>query len=143
MAKAYSFGDRFIAPAFRRAMNQVVVDYVRSLWLTPLNILELTRWIFENVPSDRPLLQMLVHQFCEDWNDDEEEDVKANPTALRALPPAFVSRVMKRYCHLKIGAASSEVKDHCYSEHAADEEKVACGKAHMRYEADDDFGYFD
>jgi len=142
MAKAYASGDRFVAPAFRRAINEVFVNYVRSSCLFPTDMVELTCWMFENVASDRPLLQLLVNQFCGEWDDSDLGRI-ANTTALKALPAAFVSRVIRRYCHLKTCPGSSKVKDHCYSEHAADEEKVACGKAHMRYEADDDFGYFD
>ena len=142
MAKVYSFGDRFIAPAFRRAMNEVAVDYVRSLMLSPSNILELTRWAFEHIPSNRPLLQLLVNQLCQDWYDDEP-DMKGSIKALRELPATFVGRVIQRYCHLRNNSRTSEGTVYCYSEHATDEEKVACGGAHMRYDEDEEFGYFD
>jgi len=139
MAKTYSFGNRFVAPAFRRAINDILVRYVSTFTLIPMDIVQLTCWVFEHIPSDRPLLQLLVNQFCEDWDDyyDEEE----NYDALKLLPQAFTIRVLKRHSHSKINR-EAEASKCCFYEHASDEEKASCGKSHMVYKAHEGYGYF-
>jgi hypothetical protein len=139
LAQAYSFGDRFLIPSFRITVNQLFVDAISKEWLHPTSVLDLATWTFEHIPADRPLLQLLTNQFCEDWQWDaidcaEMKDKKAVAKALKALPTAFVVRTMRRCSELsKTAAKRWELKEPCYLEHDTDEEKDAGDKAHMVY----------
>jgi hypothetical protein len=60
MVKAYSFGDRFLAEVFRRAVNNHIVDFVvkdgedHPSWFYALNL------AYSNLPEDNGLLDFLI-----------------------------------------------------------------------------------
>lgn len=136
--KAHGFGDRFLAPHFRRAINQAIVSDIRGEMDEPSDIVEFVPWAFQNLPSDCAVLQLLVNQFCEDWlhTIDGEEDV----VALKTLPIEFCVRVMRRSTEVR-RLKHVKHQDACYLEHVSDDSAKACGKAHVRYDPGHDYGY--
>jgi hypothetical protein len=143
--KAYSFGDRFLVLVFRGRVNEGLISRARKPSWHPMNILEVATWAFEHIPADNHLLQLLVNRFCIEWGGESVYGNKAATTALQALPGRFMARVMRRYRDLiNDGGLEGELTNGkcCHSEHAIEEEKVECGKLHMVYDEDDDYGYF-
>lgn len=138
--KAYSFGERFIVPDFRRTMNEALVNNFAQNTFRPDVMLLLADYTFENIPSDRPLLQLLVDNFCKHWN--VRDDDKGDTEALEKLPRKFVTRALSTFSHNLFVSRQIKNKDRCYLEHATDVAKEACGKFHMAYNEDRDYGYF-
>jgi hypothetical protein len=100
----------------------------------------MVKWASENIPPERPILQLLVDQFCAEWHDDFSQE--ADTQDLVALPGKFCARAMRRYCQLSIRPLEhAKMKDCCYLEHT-DDELRSCTKVHMDYDADKEFGYF-
>ncbi|KAH4037024.1 hypothetical protein HBI25_055030 [Parastagonospora nodorum] len=139
--KAYAFADRFLAPEFRRTVNNNVMEQMRldHNFLEVSDILAMARIAFSSIPSDRPLLQLIVDEHCTFWKNCCEE-----PSRLTDFPPAFLARVTRRLCELledQICLQSSS-GEWCYFEHADEAEMVACGKLHMQYDEEKDMGFF-
>ncbi|KAH7389503.1 hypothetical protein DE146DRAFT_791525 [Phaeosphaeria sp. MPI-PUGE-AT-0046c] len=141
--KAYAFGDRFLIPPFRRAMNQAVQEGVRATAMHPEVMVNFITWAFENIPSDRPVLQLLVNEFCQDWTvpDSDNDTQTLDFVALRDFSSAFTFRAMLRYRELSNPLAVTWHKKGCYLEHASGEEKMACGRYHVQYSQERDYGY--
>lgn len=136
--KAYSLADRILDPNFRSAINEVVVrDNSYALSFTTF-INRIIDWAFENIPSDRPILQFLVNRFCEKWVHalDKVDDVRS----LRTVSPEFTARVMRRYAELR-RSSTPKHRYACYLEHISDEEKKECKKPHVHYDPETDYGY--
>ncbi|KAH4412453.1 hypothetical protein HBH92_112180 [Parastagonospora nodorum] len=138
--KAYAFADRFLAHEFRRTINNNVAEQMRlkDNFLVS-DILAMARIAFSSIPSDRPLLQLIVDEHCTFWKNCCEE-----PSRLTDFPPAFLARVTRRLCELledQICLQSSS-GEWCYFEHADEAEMVACGKLHMQYDEEKDIGFF-
>jgi hypothetical protein len=96
-------------------------------------------YAFTNVPSNRPILQELVDDFCHTYNPayDDETDIAAQ----ESLPREFFLRVL-RTVHSVRNSECTETTKRCYLEHAEDEEKSACGKSHMVFDTVRGHGYF-
>ncbi|KAF2035581.1 hypothetical protein EK21DRAFT_84622 [Setomelanomma holmii] len=64
-ARAYGFGDRILASDFQRLMNSELVDHIRNCWEVWFlySVSDTIVWAFENIPSDRPVLQLMVDRF--------------------------------------------------------------------------------
>lgn len=61
---------------------------------------------------------------------------------LKALPPRFLARVIRRYSQLeKHRGQQAEEEDCCYLEHT-DGTLKSCTGVHMDYNVELDFGYF-
>ncbi|KAH4107729.1 hypothetical protein HBI56_169460 [Parastagonospora nodorum] len=136
--QAYSFGDRFLVPNFRRTMNEAFVDMmVADVLPDPSKVDDLVVWAFENVPSDRPLLQLLVNQFCDDWNNFPVSATEIE--ALKTLPGSFLARVVTRYNQLK-NYPNNDIQC-CYLEHT-DYELESCTKTHMVFDPMIEYGSF-
>jgi len=136
--QAYLFGDRFLIPTFRRTINEAFVGMIATDDMADLpNVNDLVVWAFENIPSDRPLLQLLVNQFCDGW---EDLPVRAaEMEALKTLPGSFLARVVTRYNQLK-NYPNNDIKC-CYLEHS-DDELQSCTKTHMVFDQTIEYGYF-
>jgi hypothetical protein len=140
--QVYSLGDRLLASEFRRAINKTIVDdMTQDRELLPHIMPGLIDCAFTHVPSDRPLQQLLVNKFCDEWKDDL---VDASETeGLRMLPANFVARIMRRYSQLQQHPNSQVTgSDCCYLEHT-DDELESCTKVHMEYDPETDFGCFE
>ena len=139
--KAYVFADRFLAPEFRRTINNNVVVDIEFCSIFPevSEILAMARIAFSSIPSNRPLLQLLVDQHCTFWKNCCEE-----PSRLTDFPPAFLARVTRRLCELLEDQCcrQSSSGERCYFEHADEAEIAACGKLHMQYDEEKDMGSF-
>lgn len=141
--RAYIFGDRFLAARFRKAINAAIVDDIKSCVLNAYKFMRLIRNAYDNVPASCPIIQLLVDQFCDNWEErDDDEDSLVN-----ALPDKFLSRAFRRFMQLK--QASRKTKSagisnmkRCYYEHITDAEKAKCGNLHMAYHGGKDFGNF-
>jgi hypothetical protein len=140
--QAYMFADRFLVSAFRKTMNEAVVESVTrvSMLSDHADFFGLIEWAFEHVPAVWPILQLIVSTFCNGWEDEfcDEEVVQG----LKALPTSFVARVIRRYSQLRQDPNGQvEMSDCCFLEHTGDKLK-ACVKVHMQYDAETDYGFF-
>lgn len=124
--KVLVLADRFLMPAFRRAVNN---DLVTSR-LKHAPYYELVIHAFENLPEGSPILQLLVDTHCLHWepktDEGDEEEMQLRPD----LPHEFLVKVMIRYAELKADKEGKLKKlVACnYHLHADDEEKEKCGK---------------
>jgi hypothetical protein len=135
--KAYVFGDRFLLPTFRQAVNNFFVRVLTdTCFLKPYRWLAIS-YAFANVPADRLILQLLVDECCNEWHEgiDTEEDFVAQ----RKLPAQFLLRVMRRSNEMRHDINTST---RCYEEHGSEQEKARCRCVHMMYDEDADYGYF-
>lgn len=93
--------------------------------------------VFENIPSNRLLLQLLVDQFCEEWV--EYESDRSETEALACFHGNFLSRTMRNYRLLK--DSTLKVEECCYLGHT-DDELRSCDKRHMEYDSARNCAYF-
>lgn len=126
-------------------MNKSFVDTMEDVVLHPHTMHTLINWAFENVPSNRPLLQLLVDKFCQgrvEWQYDEAET-----EAFSLLHGNFIARVMRKPSFLRDFSdhtKNPKIEDCCYLEHTNEEdERDSCGKIHMAYIATRNCGYFE
>lgn len=146
--KAYGFGDRFLIPEFRRAMSYEIIEGMQNEMQVLMNVAEAITWAFKNISPHRPLLQFLVNKFCDEWSDSGYLNAKAEAQALRTLPPEFTARVMRRYRELHdesvltddCKSLDSDCLEACYLEHVSKVEMWGCGKSHVYYDVDCDYG---
>lgn len=123
--KAYNFGDRFLATAFKRAANVAIVGILHGC----APFYEVVIFAFKNLPAHSPILQLLVDAQCRHWSEclDDTEEVELQ----KQLPYDFLLRVMKRYSEKVYGDTAwfEEPLARClYHEHASDEERKECQK---------------
>jgi hypothetical protein len=141
---AYCFGDRILAPRFRRAMSKAIADDLVHSELYIDQTRDLIDCAFDSVPADRPILQLIVDTFCATW-----EEKGSDADTLSSFPKKFMMRVMRRYSELCVSWPDDEENEkkvvRCYYEHASVEEKEekACPHQHMVYNKEKDFGYFE
>lgn len=138
--KAYIFADRFFFPEFRRAANNNFVDLIQSNVVGAHDMLDLAKEAFANIPSNRPILQLIVDDHCAWWS----QCCDNNTDLWMELPPAFLVRAMRRlqekFHREKID--QKEKGGRCYLEHASDKEQKVCQYRHMQYDKEKDFGFF-
>ena len=141
LLKAYVFGDRFLSPAFRRATSNRLSDYLRNHVLAGSTCWDVMRYAFTNIPSDRPILQHLVDDFCkmhDECHDEEDEDIAAQ----NELPRDFLMRVLRAFPDIR-NHPPAKIVNRCYYEHTSEEEKNRCKKVHMKFNKAKECGYFD
>lgn len=119
-------------------MNQAIIKDLKWEMCYPLDAMDIVNWAFENIPSDCPLLQLLVNHFCDKWN--SGTDVAEDAVALKQMPRTFSVRVMSRLSEMR-SAKTLEHGNACYLEHATDDERQACKKPHVHYDKIRDYGY--
>jgi hypothetical protein len=137
LVKAYVFGDRFLAPEFRRGVNNASVKHIplgRSFF-DEAGCFSVD-YAFENIRPSSILLQHLVDMYCTVWNACDDE---FDATTFDNLPNRFLRRVMKR---LK-DAGHGTGKRRCYLEHASEQETKNCLALHMTYLSFVDIAYFE
>jgi hypothetical protein len=104
---------------------------------------ESSAYVFNNIPLDRPILQLLVDEHCQVWDSDEDNedlDIKA----LNELHPKFLLRAMRRLREMKEKSWDNlPMSTWCYFEHESYEQKTACTKHHTKYDERLDFGTFE
>jgi hypothetical protein len=137
-AQAYCFGDFIIAPGFRRAMNKAIVDAIDGEPASPSRFRPLIDYMFANIPSDRPVLQLLVDEFINSW--DAKKDDADDMQCWSGLPRAFVTRMLVSFSRDKRASREDREKIRCYLEHGTEAEKKNCRKLHFHYEAETDSG---
>ncbi|KAF2035579.1 hypothetical protein EK21DRAFT_107100 [Setomelanomma holmii] len=71
--EAYSFRDRFLIPASRRGTAKTIVEHIQEYGLSCWEISEIVDWAWENIPPNRPVLQLLVGKFCDNWEVTEDD----------------------------------------------------------------------
>lgn len=128
--RAYAFGDRYLSPVFRRAANnQFTDDLGRIFWVGGPHR-QSVAYAFANIPSNRVILQRLVDDFCDGWDENYLDDYGAD--AMNELPPAFPRRMPQ--CFIERGQILARIphKKRCYHEHESDEDKEYCKDLHMR-----------
>jgi hypothetical protein len=102
------------------------------------NIQPIIKEAFEIIPADRVILQFLVDTHYNTWTTCCEE---SGP--LPAFPYAFVVRAMRRFSEiLEEERSQTTIKTCYYYEHVDKAALVDCGRLHMRYDAEKDFGFF-
>jgi hypothetical protein len=62
LVKAYVFGDRFLAPTFRKAVLDFLIEHVSYFPIPPW--FYATAYGFDNLPEEDPMLQALVDIHC-------------------------------------------------------------------------------
>ncbi|KAJ4333154.1 hypothetical protein N0V95_009493 [Ascochyta clinopodiicola] len=160
--KAFVFGDRFFAHDFQRAAHQkfeeVLFDY--PIWQVDGGAM--IRYAYDNVPSHHPLLQYIAdvyrHKMCF-WEaerksvglEDDEEDWASqfSISDQRSLPFDLLLRVNKGVqqhgfdLETKPLEPFTWMEEHCYFEHASDNEKKKCGKLHVEYDEYMGYGFYE
>ncbi|KAH7094574.1 hypothetical protein FB567DRAFT_600176 [Paraphoma chrysanthemicola] len=143
--KAYIFGDRFIAPGFRRAAhNMFATDFQRNNMWYYSRVPSITL-AFANIPSNRVILQLIADNYRLRWETDELPLWVFTPTEQARLPGALLTRIMRSYREVGKGTKAEETalfQSRCYLEHQDEEEKGKCSKKHMIYNAEADCAYF-
>ncbi|KAH7084927.1 hypothetical protein BKA63DRAFT_484941 [Paraphoma chrysanthemicola] len=140
LLKAYVFGDRFLVKSFRRQVNNTFVHHIGLGWFSLPTRYEGFSYAFANIPSDRPILQLLVDEHCGEWDKgDENDDTKLS--AFNNLPPKFLIRAFRRIHEMTEKELDRE--NWCYCEHESDKDKTDCETQHMRYDERLDFGTFE
>lgn len=143
--KAYSLGDRFLSPRFRRLVTEGLISRIGYPFWQPMNTLEVVDWAFEHLPADNHLLQMLANDFCFNWRGKGSFHSKGSNLALNKCPVPFMARVMRRYRDLLNDYGLDwelPNQQHCHFEHATEEEKTACVQLHMVYDENEEYGHF-
>ncbi|KAH3942582.1 hypothetical protein HBI56_168850 [Parastagonospora nodorum] len=142
LIKAYAFGNKFLATRFRQDVNQAFSDHLHCNRLELPDGWHVMEYAFKHVPLDRPILQHLADHHCNFWPEsyDKEIDIQAQ----KRLPRSFLMRVNRRFSELlpTINTAWKGSPPRCYYEHASEKEMQKCGKSHMVYDEDREYGYF-
>jgi len=130
MVKAYLLGDRLLAPKFRRQVHNNLVSALYLAHCKVTNYWDLITFVFNHVPEDRMILQLLVDQF----RSERKEITKAD------LPPAsFMRRVIHEYQE----RWPIPICSRCYQEHEDNEEEECCRYHwHMKWNAKTGYGDF-
>lgn len=117
-------GDRLLAPAFSRAVNNISVSTWPILGSSARALLPIYRLAFANIPADRLILQFLVNDFCFDWR----EQIGDDNSALSDLPQSFTVRALRRYREIMKMSEEERNKKHCFLEHGSKEEQDSCSR---------------
>jgi hypothetical protein len=126
--KAFAFADRFLAPAFFRATNELLVGVLLPHCCTSANAIS---YACENMPAGHPFIQALVDGYCQEW---DGEEFCCSYGEMQKLPFSFLRRVVARLSELKETSSKKKKEKRCYWVHDGDEEKNACGALHMCYD---------
>lgn len=148
---AYVFGDRFVALEFRREIHEAFDFWLQGwyLWYDDSALSIATAYL--SVPSHLPLRQQLVDVYCKNWAYYSHEvwgkDIAPafSSRIQNSLPTAFLVRVMKTLHELRSKNTCEVRKMRCYIDHTLDADKEYCGTRHMhmKYDEEEDYGYFE
>jgi len=138
--KGYAFGDRFCAPGFCHATSNFLAGTFKGYFDSSDQLCLSTSYAFDNIPSDRVILQSFVDDYCLWWSDADHD---CSLDVQERLPSAFRRRAMKRFQELNTMSAEEKGKKRCYMEHVSDVEKEDCQALHMRYDEKKDLAYFE
>jgi hypothetical protein len=132
--------DRFLIPALQHAINNIIVDEIEvgPVLLEVSVVQKFVKEAFEIILADRVILQFLVDTHCDTWTSCCEE---TGP--LPVFPYAFVVRAMRRFGEiLQEERSQTTIMTRCYYKHVDKAALADCGRLHMRYDAEKDFGFF-
>lgn len=88
----YTFADRFMVASLKETCVKALArDYDKNS--SRPNYKTITT-AFQNLPSEDPLLDLLVEVHCQRWNEDDDSN---DQDELFSLPPSFLFQVMKKY----------------------------------------------
>jgi hypothetical protein len=140
--KAYAFADRFDISGFSRAINNCFAKTMEDVFCYSARASgrPLTKWAFENIPSDRVILQRLVEDYSQHYN---SANVGYEAGAMEELPMTFLRRTIHHLHELSRMSVVAKGKVRCYLGHASDEEQKACKALHMRYNEEHEVAYFE
>ena len=125
--KSSVFGDRFLAPVFRRLAHNNFVDLHLTNTVGARSGVAYSRiiWGFENLPADSLLLAMMVDLQCTVWK--VADDSKSEQDLMLKLPHEFLLKVMATQSEFKQQSVTAAKLRACsYHLHETDEEKQAC-----------------
>lgn len=125
--KCVMFGDRFLTPVFHRlAHNTFVKDHFSEKHGEVCSSVIYTAviWAFDNLPTDSPILVMMVDLQCTAW--DEWHDNEAERGRRSQLPNEFLVAVMLKQNKIRVCAETTELSACDYHLHESEKEKKAC-----------------
>lgn len=151
---AYVFGDRYIALEFRRVIHEVLDSHLNEYYIWGVDSVLSIATAYLNIPLHLPIRQQLVDLYCDDWDDGLERDGEwgigpaFSSRVQKRMPAAFLVHIMKRLHELRCGKThemyhDETPKSRCYIDHTSDADKEDCDGLHMRYDEEDDYGYFE
>ncbi|KAF2035560.1 hypothetical protein EK21DRAFT_53931, partial [Setomelanomma holmii] len=101
LVKAYEFGDRFLSLSFRCQVNNAFAQAVNDCYFDAPTHYECLSYAFDRIPSNRPILQLLIDDLCTTWSElYDEDDTKLQ--AFRKLPPQVLSRSFLRLQEMRM-----------------------------------------
>jgi len=140
LIKAYVFGDKFLATGFRQDVHRKFSNLLSGYCLTLPGGCQVIEYAFNNVPSDRVMLQHLVDDYCSQWDETQLDHVSVRIP--KWLPRAFPVRVERRFAELRSMINNVGNRSRCYYEHTSAEERKKCRYLHMFYHEVEEYGYF-
>jgi hypothetical protein len=138
--KAYALGERFDIPAFSCAANNLFANNIPLYYPVHQSGLSLACYAFQNIRSDRVILQNLVDKYCVSYDFDGSG---YSLEGMGDLPIKFLRRTIHRFQELSEMSAREKRERRCYLEHDLDEEKKECGALHMWYVEEFDLAFFE
>lgn len=137
LVSVYVFGGRFITVGFQQAVQAEFRIYISQQWHWNEDSVVAVQYATSNIAPDRPMIQLLVDDYCSSWKYAEEEgglviDTAFSPAYQKQLPVSFLVRVLRRFREfqrLRDACLEGDSNNRCYLEHQSDEEKrrvVAC-----------------
>lgn len=94
--RCYAFGHRLLAPGFRQAVQNDLVDYMVGDHPTS-PYYEVVDYAYKNLPAHDPVLQLLIDTHCATYDRCIDDGRKGKSVRQEDLPHAFLIGVMNRY----------------------------------------------
>lgn len=115
LLKSYMLADRLPGHKLRRHLNNASVKYSLMFFTDHELAVAAVAYAFDNISSERPILQFLVDDFCEHTRTDRESGqlLPVYKKWLGHMLPAFAKRVKRRLENVVARPKS----DFCYLEH--------------------------
>jgi hypothetical protein len=126
--KLYVFADRFIVPLLREQLNRAIVnDYDSDC--PCLEEYETITYVFNNLPPNDPILDLIVDRYFMVWRLDLDEG--EDEDAYNNLPHEFLLRFYKRVGKWRMEDLNNRHQlfnmDLCsYHEHGTETDKIQC-----------------
>ncbi|KAI4684695.1 uncharacterized protein J4E88_004136 [Alternaria novae-zelandiae] len=136
--KALVFGDRFLAPIFRQAAHDCIVDTLINVEDPPASrpppFFTATQYAMDNLPSNHSILDLFINVHCRHWDvsDYGRVDEKSGIADLlkQNLSPVMLIRIVARYSsmaiNLECGWWNEELERCDYHDHVDDKEREGC-----------------
>lgn len=144
LVRAYVLGDRLIIHSFRRLVNNVFANLLGFGYTMILARYQMIAYAFDNIPSERPILQGLVDTHCSERSNHvvRNRTCRDEDEALKVLSKDFLIRATCRFGECHRAFAHKIPKARCYYEHESEAQKKACTKSHMVYDQALGTGFF-